>query len=519
MNQKIKIVTPILFLLFACDLFSVTIAITPTGTGDDTDLIQNALNGLNAGDKLILNGDFIHKKTIYLPSNFTWVLNGSLTLGNNAVLDKVGWVAPGMDARRSTGISEIPGGATNINMSGGTYYGNAANNSSSLRYINFVSVTNSRFHDMVVTQVSDDNFTLGPGCNNNECKNLTGSFSVSGNALTDKGDHNTWIDCIASDCGSDGWTPKCRYSTFIRCIAKNNAGPGFGMYAREEGFEGNKDVGAYIIGNQFINCVSYGSKHSDGFSFNISANCPGAIIRDNYIQAVCYDNNTSGVGFRNKDDAETGIIENNVVDIVCFGNKGLTKLGSLNSWSGGLGMENDGVSTHNVIDNITGSVVCFDNRIDVNTKGGQNCNISVYHPLEENYPILSNTTSYNNTVIVTDFVCSQLLEKWCQRKYCEGVITTIADAYTDNHNSISLSHIYPNPFDTNASIEFTVSRECFVTIKILDMSGREISTLVNGKMQQGNFKTEFHRQDLPNGIYLYLIRIGDYAEAKKFVLK
>ncbi len=419
-KKKMCLIFVVLLLGMAGSALATVVVIVPTGTSDDAGLIQTTMDGLQNGDTLQLNGDFVIGSTIYLPSNFTWILNGSLTLGDNAVavLDRVGYVNPPIDARRRTGISETPGGATNIDMSGGTYYGNYAHNSSSLRFLNFVLVTNSYFHDMVITDVSDDNFTLGPGCNNNECRNLIGSFSASGNALTDKGDHNTWYDCVASDCGSDGWTPKCRYSTFIRCVATNNVGPGFGMYAREEGYAGNEDVGAHIIGNQFIDCVSSGSTNSSGFSFNISSNCPGAIIRDNFIQAVCYDNQKSGVNFRNKDDAEAGIIENNEVDIVCYGNRGLSKSGSLNSWAGGLGMENDNSSTYNIIENITGSVVCYDNRVDVNTRGGHNCNITVYHPEGENDPILVDESSYNNTVTVIDFNCSDQLYQWCEQEYC-----------------------------------------------------------------------------------------------------
>ncbi|MBM4104243.1 MAG: hypothetical protein FJ263_09405 [Planctomycetes bacterium] len=418
MKRMIYIMCLVLTMGLAGGALAAEIIIVPTGTGDDATLIQTTLNGLGNGDILRLNGNFVIGRTIYLPSNFTWILTGSLTLKNNAVLDRVGYVDPskGIDARRYTGISEKSGGAANIDMSGGTYYGNCAHNSSSLRFLNFASVTNSYFHDMVITDVSDDNFTLGPGCNNNECRNLIGSFSASGNALTDKGDHNTWYDCIAADCGSDGWTPKCQYSIFIRCIASNNKGPGFGMYAREEGYAG--DVGALIIGNQFIDCVSYGSKDSDGFSFNISSNCPGAVIRGNFTQAVCYDNQGSGVKFRNKDDAEQGVVEDNVVDVVCYGNRGLSSSGSQNSWAGGLGMENDNSALHNTIDNIAGSVVCYDNRIDVNTKGGQNCIITAYHPEGENAPILADNSSYNNTVTVIDFNCSDSLYQWCEQEYC-----------------------------------------------------------------------------------------------------
>ncbi len=99
------------------------------------------------------------------------------------------------------------------------------------------------------------------------------------------------------------------------------------MYAREEGYADNKDVGAHIIGNKFIDCVSYGSVNSSGFSFNISSNCPGAVIRDNFIQAVCYDNQGSGVYFRNKDDAELGIVKNN-----CGGHRLLWKQRFKQKW-------------------------------------------------------------------------------------------------------------------------------------------------------------------------------------------
>jgi hypothetical protein len=516
MNLRFYLFTIILFQISSL-VFSSEIVIEPSGTDNDTELIQNALDGIHDGDTLQLNGGFVLKNTIYLPSNFTWILKGSVTLAGDADLDEAGWVDSEIDATRRTAITEKTGGATNIDMSGGTYYGNSANYTKSMRYLNFVSVTNSKFHDMLITEVTDDNFTLGPGCNNNECNKLVGSFSESGNAMTDKGDHNTWIDCVASDCGSDGWTPKCRYSTFIRCIAANNDGPGFGMYAREEGYANNKDVGAHIIGNKFFDCVSYGSAHSSGFSFNISANCPAAIIKDNYIQAVCYNNQSSGVYFRNKDDAELGIIKDNEVDIVCYGNKGLNKSGDNNSWAGGLGMENDNSSSHNIIENITGSVVCYDNRIDVNIRGGHNCNITVYHPEAEANPVLVDKSSYNNTVTVIDFNCSDSLGEWCQQKYCQDIYvsTNLIQSPTLN----SHIHIYPNPIDSNANIKYTVPNTGFISLKIYDLTGKELISLVNEKKQKGLYQTEFYRKDLASGTYLCRIHAGAHKETKKIIFK
>jgi hypothetical protein len=336
--------------------------------------------------------------------------------------------------------------------------------------------------------------------------------------MTDKGDHNTWIDCVASDCGSDGWTPKCEYSTFIRCIAANNDGPGFGMYAREEGYANNEDVGDHIIGNKFIDCVSYGSAHSAGFSFNISANCPGAIIKDNYIQAVCYDNQGSGVYFRNKDEAELGIIKDNEVDIVCYGNKGLKKDGGTNSWSGGLGMENDNSDTHNLIENTTGSVVCYDNRIDVNTRGGHNSNIKVYHPDQENEPILIDKSAYNNTVTVIDFKCSDQLIEWCQEEYCGLISLGLEDFKNGYENGFKLFQNYPNPVKEYTNIEYTIPNESFVSLKVYDITGREKVTLINEKKLAGHYNFQFNRSKLSSGTYFYRIQAAGFVETKKIIL-
>jgi hypothetical protein len=202
------------------------------------------------------------------------------------------------------------------------------------------------------------------------------------------------------------------------------------MYAREEGYENNVDVGAHIIGNRFIDCVSYGSVYGSGFSFNISSNCPGAIIRDNFIQAICYNNQGSGVQFRNKDDAELGIVENNVIEIISFGNKGLNKSGNSSSWAGGLGMENDNSTTHNLIQKITGSVICFDNPIDVNTRGGTDCNITVYHPEGQAEPVLEDKSTGNNTIHVIGFNCSEELVNWCQVTYCDSIRPSIPEGPT-----------------------------------------------------------------------------------------
>jgi hypothetical protein len=395
--------------------------IVPSGTSDDASVIQAALDQLQAGETLKLTGNFVIRRTLYLPSHFRWILNGSLSLGNNArdSLDRVGWVAPGIDARRYTGISEKPGGAGNIDMSGGTYNGNAISNASSLRFINFVSATNSYFHDMVITNVSDDNFTLGPGSKSNVCRNLVSSFSITGNALTDKGDHNRWFDCIAEDClgdDGDGWTPKCRYSEFYRCIARRNGGPGFGMFCRTDGSGNPVDLGEAIDGNKFFACQSY-ENEGCGFSFNISSTSgQGGSIRSNYVQAICYNNRESGVRFRNK--MPNSVVADNELNILCWGNQSLNADGTaVSTLAGGLGTDGGTYP----ITGITGTMVSFDNVLyDVNTAQASNCNLTVYRPAGKNAPKLK-IGDASNSITVIGFDCLDPLLEWCMQAYCNSI--------------------------------------------------------------------------------------------------
>ncbi len=415
-----KVTLALVLLTFVISsIWSKEIVITPT-SGDDAFMIQNTLDTLQPGDSLILQGAFVIARTLYLPSEFTWILEGTLSLSENVNLDRVGFVGPGVDARRPSGITEKPGGAKNIEMFGGKYYGyDVRSASKTIRLLNFVSVTNSYFHDFNVIEGSDDGFTLGPECRFNECHRIVGS-GAHGNALTDKGEYNKWYDCIAEDCGSDGWTPKCRYSEFHRCIGRRNAGPGFGCFARLDGSGDPVDLGEIIVGNKFFDCEAYDNERG-GFSFNIAGTSgEGSVIRDNYIQALCYNNKMQGVGFRNKQI--TGIIEYNEVDLLVFGNQGLKEDGTLSSYAGGLGVEGE-------VSKLSGSIIGYNNGgYDVNVKSANDCSIHVYQPASQNDAVIN---SGPNTINIIGFNCSDPLDTWCQTKYCEYVVPMLPLPPTD----------------------------------------------------------------------------------------
>ena len=77
---------------------------------------------------------------------------------------------------------------------------------------------------------------------------------------------------------------------------------------------------------------------------------------------------------------------------------------------------------------------------------------------------------------------------------------------------------YPNPFNPQTNIEFAVKEACRVTLKIYDIQGHLISTLVDQDMSIGNYKVNFNADNLASGIYFYSIRMGNYIATKKMIL-
>ena len=166
-----------------------------------------------------------------------------------------------------------------------------------------------------------------------------------------------------------------------------------------------------------------------------------------YVQARCYNNEESGVRFRNKQ--LNSIIENNVLNIICYGNRGLNKSGDPSSLAGGLGTEGKSSSP---VRGITGSVICYDNsQVDVNTNQATDCKIVVYNPNDQNLAVLKKGAS-SNILTEVSFNCSDSLEKWCQYKYCGAQTPPMPHAPVDlTGNVVSSSQIDLSWTDTTSN--------------------------------------------------------------------
>jgi plastocyanin len=85
-------------------------------------------------------------------------------------------------------------------------------------------------------------------------------------------------------------------------------------------------------------------------------------------------------------------------------------------------------------------------------------------------------------------------------------------------NTYNLYQNYPNPFNPSTIIKFSLPKSNFVTLKVYDMSGKEVKTLVNNQMSQGSYEYTLNASDLSSGIYFYKINAGDFSELKRMVM-
>lgn len=82
----------------------------------------------------------------------------------------------------------------------------------------------------------------------------------------------------------------------------------------------------------------------------------------------------------------------------------------------------------------------------------------------------------------------------------------------------SLGQNYPNPFNPATKIDFTISKNDFVSIKVYDISGKEITTLVNSQLNKGSYTVDFDATNISTGVYFYKITSGSFTETKKMLL-
>ena len=85
-------------------------------------------------------------------------------------------------------------------------------------------------------------------------------------------------------------------------------------------------------------------------------------------------------------------------------------------------------------------------------------------------------------------------------------------------NETTLYDNYPNPFNPSTNIRFSISVQLFTTLKVYDVLGNEVATLVNEEKPVGSYEVNFNASMLASGIYYYRLTAGNFAETKRMIL-
>ncbi|UCH64955.1 MAG: T9SS type A sorting domain-containing protein, partial [Ignavibacterium sp.] len=97
--------------------------------------------------------------------------------------------------------------------------------------------------------------------------------------------------------------------------------------------------------------------------------------------------------------------------------------------------------------------------------------------------------------------------------------TGIEDEIEGTVTSYKLYDAYPNPFNPTTSIKYELGSSQFVSLKVYDVLGNEIATLVNEEKATGIYEVRFNvSNDLTSGVYFYRLEAGSYSETKKMLL-
>jgi CubicO group peptidase (beta-lactamase class C family) len=99
-----------------------------------------------------------------------------------------------------------------------------------------------------------------------------------------------------------------------------------------------------------------------------------------------------------------------------------------------------------------------------------------------------------------------------------GIITAIEKEITNLPRNFFLSQNYPNPFNPSTTIEFTLPKSEYVELKVHNILGKEVTTLVSNKLNQGNHTYQFDGKNLASGIYYYQLIAGEFQDVKKMIL-
>jgi hypothetical protein len=99
-----------------------------------------------------------------------------------------------------------------------------------------------------------------------------------------------------------------------------------------------------------------------------------------------------------------------------------------------------------------------------------------------------------------------------------GEITGVHEIPARIPDRFSLQQNYPNPFNPTTHFQFSIAGEQLVGLKVFDVLGREVATVVNEVKQPGRYEVEWNASGIPSGMYFYRLQAGKLSDVRKLLL-
>jgi hypothetical protein len=131
--------------------------------------------------------------------------------------------------------------------------------------------------------------------------------------------------------------------------------------------------------------------------------------------------------------------------------------------------------------------------------------------------IFENGKGLNSVITHSTCLCG---ETWYgNHTLRNSIITSVPHRANDLLPQVlHLEQNYPNPFNPSTTISFSLPSKSFVSLKVFDLIGREVATIISADMQAGSYSRQWNASDLPSGAYFYRLQAGLFAETKKLIL-
>jgi photosystem II stability/assembly factor-like uncharacterized protein len=156
----------------------------------------------------------------------------------------------------------------------------------------------------------------------------------------------------------------------------------------------------------------------------------------------------------------------------------------------------------------TGWAVGYAGTIINTTNGGANWNLQVSNTTEKLWSVdfINETTGWAagwvGVIVHTT----------------NGGITAINPITNEIPSEYNLDQNYPNPFNPMTNVKFQMPNSAFVGLRIYDILGRLVATLVNEYLKAGFYNVSWNASNYPSGVYYYKLTAGNYTETKKMIL-